>query len=82
MSEHVWTWANILIFAVIAAASLIVLCGVWLDRRSKRAALMRIQIEVELSPANPYRQSSMTAMQDETAKRFVTLFSESKNSDG
>ena len=81
MSETLWTWTNILIFAVIVAAGLMVLYGVWMDRRAKRADLLRMQREAELPEAAPYRPASMVAMQEETAKRFIALLAESKKSD-
>ncbi len=81
MSEIVVTWTDILTFALVVAAALIVLCWIWVDRRMKRAIHLRMQSETELPAAQPYRPAVLAAEQEETAKRFIALLSESRKSD-
>lgn len=81
MSETIVTWTDILIFAVVVAAGLMVLCWIWIDRRSRRAVQLRMQSEAELPAALPYRPAVLAAKQEETAKRFIALLSESRKSD-
>lgn len=69
MRDTIWTWANILSFAVITAAGLLVLYVLWRERRQRRPAPAP---ETNQHPATP-----PPGADQETLKRFKAALEES-----
>lgn len=79
MSDDVWTWTNILIFAVFAAAALLVLLILWRARHRQRA--LRHKLADQRAPAQRLPVTRAVPADTEAVRQFVAYLDESRERD-
>ncbi len=79
MSDDLWTWTNILIFAVIAAAVLLVLLIIWRVQAGRRT--VRRKVDEPRFPAQGLPVTRAVPADTDAARQFVAFLKESQERD-